>query len=103
MSVSADSSHTCTLLEHLTSLGGSPLSRLPRPSRGLRSQGIVGPRVLGVTTLQILPYIEVRGAPESREVARHLYRPSSRREQVQCHRYLSSTDPRCLGLTEHLL
>ena len=69
----------------------------------LRPKRVVRPVVARIAALEVLPHFEVRRAPESREVTRHLYRPGCRRQQVDRQRDPAASDSRRFSQAEDLL
>src|SRR4051812_22639935 len=68
-----------------------------------RFPGIVGPGVLRITSAKLFPNLGIGAIPEAPEVARHLDRPSVRRQQREPDRFLAYPDSGGVGKAEELL
>src|ERR1700683_4629038 len=80
----------------------SRLAWLCPPRRG-RGDRVVGPWVFRVTSAHFGAHGRVAAAPESRQVARGLYRPVRRRQQVDQQRHFAAGDHRMAVEAEQLL
>jgi hypothetical protein len=68
--------------------------------RRRRRPGILGPRMLGISSAQLFSNLGIRPLPEAPQILRHLHRPAVRREERKANRHATPADTRCLGQAE---